>query len=227
MAVIDISGRIYTGMWHYGHPYLDLPIPPVKIEQVDFPPPLKGALIADYLQMSSQTGTYLETARHVYADREAINEVPLERAWMVPTVVLHTPKGPRQKVTLDDAKRSLDEQSVAIESGDCVLIHTGWDREWDDPQRYLTEMPYVSRDVVYWLMEQHIGIFGADTPRADSPDDPQNFFGDFFKTDTLLLAPVVNLDRVTRSSPKPRLVALPLRLGGACASPVRAVLVSE
>jgi kynurenine formamidase len=227
MTVIDISGPIFTGMWHYGRPYLDLPIPPVKVEQIDFPPPLKGALIADYLQMSSQTGTYLETARHVYAEREAIDEVPLERAWMIPTVILHTPIEARQKVTLDDARRSLDEQGVSIEPGDCVLIHTGWDREWHNPQRYLNDMPYLSRDVVYWLMDQRIGIMGADTPRADSPDDLQNFFGDFFKTDILLLAPVVNLERVTITTPKPRLCALPLKLDGACASPVRAVLVTD
>ena len=214
MAIVDISGPIYDGMWHYGQPYLDLPIPPVRIAQVDFPPPLKGALIADYLQMSSQTGTYLETARHVYGDRESIDQIPLDRAWMIPTVVLHIPGGPRHKVTLDEARRSLDEQDATIEPGDCVLLHTGWDREWRNPGRYLSEFPYVSRDVVYWLMDQRIGIWGADTPRADSPDDLQGFFPDFFKTDILLLAPVVNLDRVATSNPKPRLCALPLRLDG-------------
>ena len=227
MAIVDISGPISSGMWHYGRPYLDLPVPPVKVEQIDFPEPLRGALIMDYVQMSSQTGTYLETARHVYAEREAIDEVPLERAWMVPTVVLHTPKDARGKVTLDDARRSLEEQGVSIDAGDCVLIHTGWDREWGNPVRFLTDMPYVSRDVVYWLMDQRIGIFGADTPRADSPDDLQDFFGDFFKTDILLLAPVVNLHQVRQATPKPRVCALPLRLGGACASPVRAVLLTE
>jgi kynurenine formamidase len=180
----------------------------------------------DYLQMSSQTGTYLETARHVYAERESIDQIPLQRSWMIPTVVLHTPKSARQKVTLEDAKRSLDEQHLSIEAGDAVFLHTGWDSAWDDPRRYLTDMPYVSRDVVYWLMDQEIGIWGADTPRADSPDDLQNFFGDFFKTDILLLAPLVNLGAVPTGT-KPRLVALPLKLGGACASPVRAVLVTD
>ena len=227
MAIFDISGPITTGMWHYGPPHLDLPVPPVIIEQIDFPEPLKGALIMDYISMASQTGTYLETARHVNADRESIDQVPLERAWMVPTVVLHTPKKAGEKVTLDDAKRSLDEQQVTIEPGDAVLIHTGWDREWDHPARFLTEMPYISRDVVFWLMGHKIGIFGTDTPRADSPKDPQNFFGAFFKTDILLLAPLVNLDRLTAAVSKPRLVALPLRFHGACASPVRAILVTS
>jgi kynurenine formamidase len=67
---------------------------------------------------------------------------------------------------------------------------------------------------------------GADVARADSPRDPQDFFGRFFGTDILLLAPVVNLERVARGS-KPKLVALPLALAGACASPVRAVLITD
>ena len=67
MAIVDISGPITSGMWHYGRPYLDLPVPPVTVEQIDFPEPLRGALVMDYIQMSSQTGTYLETARHVFA----------------------------------------------------------------------------------------------------------------------------------------------------------------
>ncbi len=226
MAIVDVSGPITSGMWHYGPPYLDLPVPPVRVEQIDFPEPLKGQLVMDYLQMSSQTGTYLETARHVYADRESIDTVPLERSWMIPTVVLHVRSEAGHKVTLEEAKASLAEQQLTIEPGDAVLIHTGWDREWSNPARYLTEMPYVSRDVVYWLMDQRIGIWGADTPRADSPDDLQNFFGDFFKTDILLLAPLVNLDRAPFGT-KPWLVALPLKLDAACASPVRAVLVTN
>src|SRR6476646_10392443 len=125
-------------MWHYGPPHLDLPVPPVVIEQIDFPEPLKGALVMDYLKMSSQTGTYLETARHVYAERESIDQIPLQRSWMIHTVVLHTPKSARQKVTLEDAKRSLDEQHLSIEAGDAVFLHTGWDSAWDDPRRYLT-----------------------------------------------------------------------------------------
>ena len=160
--------------------------------------------------MSSQTGTYLETARHVYGDRESIDQIPLERAWMIPTVVLHTPGGPRHKVTLDEARRSLDAQDATIEPGDCVLLHTGWDREWRNPGRYLTEFPYVSRDVVYWLMDQRIGIWGATRRAPTRQTTFRASFPDFFKTDILLLAPVVNLDQVQSARPKPRLCALPL-----------------
>ena len=31
MAIVDISGLISTGMWHYGPPHLDLPVPPWRM----------------------------------------------------------------------------------------------------------------------------------------------------------------------------------------------------
>jgi kynurenine formamidase len=226
VGLIDISGPIYSGMWYYGEPYLDLPVGPVDIHQVDMPEPYRGSLFMDYVSMASQTGTYLETAAHAVAGRETIEQVPLERVWMVPTVVIHTPTGEGEKVTLDAAHRALARDGLTIEAGDAVLIHTGWDTVWREPERFLDRPPYVSRDLWFWIMDQQPSIMGADTPRADSPRDPQGFFERFFRTDILLLAPVVNLDKVSGAR-KPKLVATPLALSGACASPVRAVLITK
>jgi kynurenine formamidase len=226
MGLIEISGPITTGMWHYGEPYLDLPVGGVDIHQVDMPEKYRGGLFMDYISMCSQTGTYLETAAHAVAGRETIDQVPVERAWMIPTVVIHTPKNAQEKVTLDDAKRSLDKEGLTIAPGDCVLVRTAWDKHWNEPETYLNQCPYISRELWFWIMDQGPSIMGADTPRADTSRDPQNFFARFFATDILLLAPVVNLDQV-HGARKPKVVALPLSLGGACASPVRAVLVTE
>jgi kynurenine formamidase len=227
MAVVDVSGPIREGMWHFGEPYLDMPVPPVRVREVDFPEKYRGSVYTQVVEMCVQSGTYLETARHVDPARETIADVPLERTWMVPTVIIRTPKEARGKVTLDEVRRSLDEQVLGVEPGDALLIQTGWDRAWDEPARFLSEMPYMSRDVMNWVIDQQPGIFGCDTPRADSPDDPQGFFGDFFRTPILLLAPLVNLGAVTQSTPKPRLCVLPLRIDRACASPVRAVVVTD
>jgi kynurenine formamidase len=88
-------------------------------------------------------------------------------------------------------------------------------------------MPYLSRELVYWIIDQEPGILGCDTPREDSTKDPQLFFDRFFATDILLLGCVTNLDKVTQGQPKPRLCVLPLPIDGACASPVRAVVVTD
>lgn len=227
MTVIDISGPIREGMWYYGEPHLDMPVPPVRIREVEFPPKYAGRIFTQVVEMCVQTGSYLETASHAIKGRENIDEVPLARSWMVPTVIIHVPKGPGEKVTLEEAQADLARQGVTIEPGDAVLVHTGWDSAYDDPARYLTDMPYLSRELVYWIIDQRPGILGCDTPRADSPADPQHFFERFFATDILLLGCVTNLGAVSQSRPKPRLCALPLQIDGACASPVRVVLVTD
>lgn len=227
MPVIDISGPIREGMWYYGEPYLDMPVPPVRVHEVDFPPKYAGRIFTQVVEMCVQTGSYLETASHAIKGREDIDEVPLERSWMVPTVVIHVPKGPGEKVTLEEAQANLAAQGVTIEKGDAVLVHTGWDSAYDDPERYLTQMPYLARELMDWIMDQEPGIIGCDTPRADSPKDPQGFFERFFSTDILLLGCVTNLAAVTQALPKPKLCALPLQIDGACASPVRVILVTD
>ncbi|MFO1539474.1 MAG: cyclase family protein [Chloroflexota bacterium] len=226
MAIIDISGPIREGMWYYGEPYLDMPVGPVRVHEVEFPPKYAGRIFTQVVEMCVQSGAYLETAAHAIKGRENIDQVPLERSWMVPTVVIHAPKGPLEKVTLAEAQADLAAQGVTIEKGDAVLLHTGWDSAYDDPERYLTQMPYIAGDLMHWIMDHEPGIIGCDTPRADSPTDPQDFFGRFFSTDILLLGCVTNLGAVPRGGPKPRLCALPLPIEGACASPVRVVLVT-
>ena len=168
MGLIEISGPIYSGMWHYGPPYLELPVGPVDISPIEMPEQLRSSLFMEYLTMCSQTGTYLETAAHAVAGRDTIEKVALERAWMVPTTVIHTPKGEREKVTLDDVKRALDRDGLTIEKGDAVLLHTGWDREWRNPERFLDWCPYVSQEAWFWIMDQGPSIMGADGTELNS-----------------------------------------------------------
>ena len=57
---------------------------------------------------------------------------------------------------------------------------------------------------------------------SDLKEKP-SFFPMFFRSDALLLAPLVNLAQVP--VPRVNLVVLPLRIRGACASPCRAIAV--
>ena len=75
------------------------------------------------------------------------------------------------------------------------------------------------------MLDHEVALLGADTPRYDSPNDPQNFFPTFFEREILLLAPLVNMESV--GSARGKLTALPLRIKDACASPVRALWIAE
>lgn len=219
MAMIDISGPISHNMWSYGDPY-----PTPQIAQIPPPDWLEYPVYSQTVSMAVQSGTYLETAAHMDPARISIDRLPLERCYHIPAVALWLPRGANQPVTAGDLERASREQKVPVQSGDALLIGTGWDSHWNDAD-YVTDPPYFSADAIDWVLERQFSLLGADTPRYDSPHTPQNFFPKFFSGEILLLAPLVNMAQV--GSGRGRLTALPLKIEGACASPVRALWMAE
>ena len=80
------------------------------------------------------------------------------------------------EITVDDLQQALDRQGVALESGDAVLIHTGWGVLWDtDAERFMASNPGIGVAAAQWLVEQDPMLLGADNqPVEVSPNpDPQ------------------------------------------------------
>jgi kynurenine formamidase len=80
------------------------------------------------------------------------------------------------EITVDDLQQALNRQGVTLESGDAVLIHTGWGVLWDtDPERFMATNPGIGVAAAQWLAEQDPMLLGADNqPVEVSPNpDPQ------------------------------------------------------
>jgi kynurenine formamidase len=219
MRIIEISGPIEDGMWSYDDPY-----PTPSITQIPPPNWLEYPVYSQIVSFAVQSGTYLETAAHMYADRITIDQLPLERCYGVDAVTLFIARKADQAITPDDLAQALEASGESLRPGDALLVGTGWDKQWNQPD-FVTHPPYFTAAAIDWVLDHGVGLLAGDSPRFDSPHDPQNFFPKFFQQDILLLAPVVNLDQVQRARGK--LTALPLPLKGACASPVRALWIEE
>lgn len=213
--VIDLSGGIYNGMWHMRPPY-----PPVEIKEI----PLVGNFnIVDYnvyaqeVRLPVQASTYLETAAHIYPEREKIDEVPLETL-MPSAVVLQIPRGPEELVTADDIEAALAATGEMVRPGDALLLATGWHRHWDEPD-FMTRSPHFRYSAVEWVVEHGCSILGSDAANWSDLAEKPSFFPMFFQSRTMLLAPLVNLTAVPAA--RVRLIVAPLRIRGAVASPCR------
>lgn len=210
--VLDITGPIYEGMWTYGLPYA-----PYRIEQI---PPVDWVAYPTYSQnvsMNVQTGTYLETAAHVYPEMRTIDLLTPEDLIFDAYVLRLSPAGPGTAIEEEDLLPLTD----GIPEGSAVLVCTEWGRNWESP-RFLPDSPYFTAESMDHILSLKPALVGADMPRWDNLDDPQGFFGRFFRQDVLLLAPLVNLEQfeVRRG----RLMVFPLPMRDACASPARALL---
>ncbi|MDA4114860.1 MAG: cyclase family protein [Thaumarchaeota archaeon] len=214
--LLEVSGPLETGMRYYDWFY-----PPVVVEELE---PMawkdgKGKTYGQKVSFGCQSGTYLATGAHAYKDRPNISEVPLER-FIVDAVIVRVEVAPREYITLEKVEDALMESGEMPSEDEALLIATGWDRYWNK-ENYISQSPGLKYELVRWAIDRKVGILGSDIPSFDR-DGRENFFPEFFATDTLLLAPLVNLTSAGVS--RARLTALPLKIAKSCASPCRAFL---
>lgn len=214
--LIEISGPLRSGMWHYEVLY-----PPVRIEEL---PPLdwpegSGKVYGQSVQFGAQAGTHIATGRHLFADAPDIASIPVDRC-RCPASIVQVQAGAGSRITLDQVTTALEGHEVQPREGEALLIATGWDRYWDD-DRFLSGSPRLAYDLVEWAVDLGLAFLGSDIALYDADWD-ENFWPMLYRSTTLPLAPLVNLTEV--GVPRAQLTALPLRIEGACGSPCRAFL---
>jgi len=133
--------------------------------------------------------------------------------------------GPAQVITIDGARgrriRPADLKSVTI-SAPRVLFRTG---TFPDPDRWCDDFASLSAELIEWLSERGAQLVGTDTPSIDPADDKvlethqAVYRHDFAVLEGLVLEAVA--DGLYT------LVAQPLKIEGADASPVRALLIPD
>ena len=212
--IVDITGPIYQDMWTYGPPY-----EPFRMEEV---PPVDWVAYPTYSQnvtMNVQTGTYLETGAHMFPGMRTIDKLRPEELFLDARVIYIKEKGPKAAITREELGNL-----TGIAPGSAILMCTGWGRNWES-LGFLEDSPYFLAEAMDYLLSFKPALIGADLPRWDNLANPQGFFERFFRQDVLLLAPLVNLEKFGKRTGK--LIVLPLPIRGACASPARAVVMSD
>lgn len=223
--VTDITGKLEPGMWDYRvFPGFDDLIPPYAVETM-------GTLetfgfYGSRFVLSSITGTYLEASSHVMADGRHLSSYDVAD-FIRPVKILRL--GKLAPDTLIDGAM-LAAAAPAIEDGAALIIDTGWYSQWNAPG-YVEHCPKMVPSALEWILGQPIGLLGVDVPAIEAAwtDDNAEAKGglltQLFARGCLLLAPLVNLDKVGAN--EGRLTALPISVQGTSGAPVRAVIEWE
>jgi kynurenine formamidase len=115
------------------------------------------------IEMVANTGTYIDSPFHRYADGKDLSELPLERLANVEGVV----------ISVDRAQgRAIDRSVFQGRNlrGKAVLVRTGWDAHWrTDP--YFEGHPYLTRDAAEHLREAEAALVGIDSYNIDDTND--------------------------------------------------------
>lgn len=167
----------------------------------------------DRISMVGNTGTYLDSPYHRYADGIDLAGLPLSAVADLPAVVVRL-AGSRERGI---GPRALAACDVA---GAAVLLHTGWDAHWGTEQ-YGQDAPYLTEPAAAALVERGARLVGIDSVNIDRADG-----GERPAHSILLAAGIPVLEHLTGLDLLPvtgaRLHAAPLRVRDFGTFPVRA-----
>lgn len=130
---------------------------------------------------------------------------------------------------LEQARRA---QGTELRSGDVVLVRTGSDTVWGEPDRYLGGAG-ISGDGSEWLAERSVSAVGSDNVAWDLPGIVDERLGVTLPGHVILLVQkgihiIENLNLIELSLARAYeflFVCLPLKIRGGTASPVRPVAI--
>jgi len=80
------------------------------------------------------------------------------------------------EVTVDDLEGALEKQNLKLETGDAVIVHTGWGKLWGkENARYLKTDPGIGVKAAEWLVKQNPMLIGSDnwSVEVNPNPDPQ------------------------------------------------------
>ena len=168
------------------------------------------------ITMVGNTGTYVDSPFHRYADGADLAGLPLERLADLPTVVVRAVGGQH---------RGVDANALAaVEvAGHAVLLHTGGDRHWATPE-YAADAPYLTEAGATLLAERGAALVGIDAVNID--DISPAGAGRRPAHSILLAAGIPVVEHLTGLENLPptgaRFTAVPPRVAGFGTFPVRA-----
>jgi len=114
----------------------------------------------DRISMVGNTGTYLDSPFHRYADGADLAALPLAAVADLPAVV----------VRLTDAgQRGIEPHALAAldVAGAAVLLHTGWDRHWGT-EAYGHGAPFLTEPAAKLLVDAGARLVGIDSVNIDN-----------------------------------------------------------
>lgn len=162
------------------------------------------------LKTTVHVGAHLDAPSHYGADAETIEALPLTRALGVCEVV---------RVDAGERARLGPADLPGPPRAERLLIATG---SYPDPSRFEEGFAALSPGLIEWLAGFGVRLVGVDTPSVDLADSKQLPTHRACLAAGMTILEGLVLDAVTPGIYE--LIALPLRLEGFDASPVRAVL---
>jgi kynurenine formamidase len=176
------------------------------------------------VHMRLHAGSHVDAPEHNVRGGTQIHQLPLELFMGDAIVADLRDKMPSKAITEADLERSI---GGIVKRGDRVLLRTDHNNSYDGgSDRWMKLSPYLTIGATRWFIDKGVVIVGYDFYHGnDEPQSPRVFHNSRTLSEhgIITMPYLKNLDRITKQ--RVTLIALPLNVIGAEASPVRAVVL--
>src|SRR5688572_4946963 len=111
------------------------------------------------IEMVSNTGTYIDSPFHRYADGKDLSEITLEKLANLEAIVVRAD----YRNGIEVGKRFFEKISV---KGKAVLVHTNWSEFWRT-DAYFENHSFLTEEAAVYLRDQGAALVGIDSHNID------------------------------------------------------------
>ncbi len=109
-----------------------------------------------------------------------------------------------------------------LHPGDALVVATGYDRFGSNDIR-CEHTPHFSYDAIEWAVNHKPSIIASDMASWYDGEEKPSFWPMLQKSGVLIIGSLLNVTRII--VPRIRLIALPMKIQGACAAPCRLIAI--
>ena len=170
------------------------------------------------IEMVANTGTYVDSPFHRFADGIDLAELPLQSLAELSGIVVRATEAGR--AINAESFRGLDLK------GKAVLVHTGWARHWRTDQ-YFEGHSFLTGEAAAHLVEAGASFVGIDSLNIDDTDDGSRpVHTQLLRATIPICEHMCNLEAIPDGMPF-KLYAVPVKVRAFGTFPVRALAVIE
>ncbi len=175
------------------------------------------------MSMHAGIGTHMDAPSHCIQGGKCIHDFDVNELCMSCVVIDISSKAhERYSATLEDIF-AFESTYGLIPKSSCVMIKTGWDKFWLEPEKYHNNhvFPSVSQEVAHLLLDRDVSVLGIDTLSPDRPEDGFKVHQAFLGSRKILIENVANLDSMPPIGSC--VMVLPIKIQEGTEAPVRLV----
>ena len=167
------------------------------------------------IEMVANTGTYLDSPFHRYADGKDLSQLELHKLANLPAIKISAQHNQAIDVSCFPGAKDL--------AGKAVLVETGWSRHWNTPQ-YYEGHPFLTEDAAKFLADSGAALAGIDSHNIDDVQDLRRpVHTILLKQEIPIVEHMTNLASLPNSDFK--FFAVPAKVKGFGTFPVRAFAI--